>query len=110
MRCLLTGGRGFIASHLGNRLVELGHEVTGVDNLANPSSNKISFPCHDVNYREMGSLFDFDYHNFDVIFHLAAFINVDESIESPVAYFDNNAVRTGVLLDILRRKGWKGRF
>lgn len=94
---LITGSKGFIGSHLGNRLKELGHEVTGIDNDMNASDNPMIFFTLKEDYQEVRV------EGFDVIFHLAASINVDESIEKPDLYMDNNASGTLELLEKVRQ-------
>jgi dTDP-glucose 4,6-dehydratase len=107
MRILLTGCCGFIGSHLGNKLVELGHEVLGVDNLSNYSDNKKNFKYEAIDFRQYVQEQDLD---FDVIFHLAAAINVDESIKIPEYYFTNNSFGTLQLLEAARKRNFKGKI
>lgn len=97
MRILITGARGFIGSHLGNKLSSMGETVTGIDDNSHVSDNKTSF---DV---ETGNIFDIEnVENYDAIIHLAASINVDESIERPVDYLKNNTLGTLSLLEVAR--------
>ena len=104
MKILITGARGFIGSHLGNRLVELGHQVVGVDNKHHTSTNEIKFDCMTDTFQNLLSpINDIEKHFWDVIIHLAAFINVDESIEDPVMYMDNNAMGTLEVLEYVRK-------
>lgn len=86
-KALVTGGAGFIGSHLSRRLVSDGWDVTVVDNLSTGEStniadilNKITFLEFDINDSErlvkaMSGV--------DVVFHLAAIPSVPRSIESP---------------------------
>ena len=53
MKILITGARGFIGSHLGNKLVELGYEVVGVDNGHHASENKINFECYQMAFQKL---------------------------------------------------------
>ena len=98
MRILITGGRGFIGSHLGNRLVELGHDVIGCDNGINPCSQPLNFECIDHQAKHWR-----DFSKIDAVFHLAAWINVDESIAMPDEYLYNNSVETTELLLNVRK-------
>lgn len=108
MKILITGAAGFIGSHLGNRLVELGHQVLGVDDYSNPSQNKLEFQCESLHYLQYAK--ENDLTVFDVIFHLAASINVDESIDFPEKYFNNNTQGTFLFLEQLRKFKFKGKF
>ena len=100
MKILITGAHGFIGSHLINKLIELGHEVEGVDNLCNPSGNPVTAKVHIMNVRQF--LREKGIEKYDAIFHLAAYINVDESIKHPDIYFENNAVMTMMVLEVVR--------
>lgn len=108
MKILLTGAKGFIGSNLGNYLHSSGHEITGVDNLSNPSDNAILFPMLYQNYRQ--SIAELPLDEFDAVIHLAASINVDESIASPQHYFDNNAAGTVFILEEMRKQQYKGKM
>jgi len=107
-KILVTGGEGFIGSHLANRLCELGHDVTVVDDSLftnqgikrNPLNKKIK--VIDADFSTVSILMGEDCEQFDVIYHLAASINVDESIQKPREYFDNNFDGTCRLIDEIR--------
>lgn len=81
-RVLVTGSRGFIGSHLVERLRELGWSVVEVD--LKIGSNVLDFKSQE---------------RFDVVFHLAGLISVPESMEKPVDYLVNNVVGTKRLLE-----------
>lgn len=108
MRILITGACGFIGSHLGNRLVELGHEVVGIDNLSHYSQNKKLFKYEAMDFRQYVAEWPLD--DYECIFHLAAHINVDESIGHPDIYFDTNARGTLSLLESLRKQNYDGKI
>lgn len=83
---LCTGGLGFIGSHLVDALVELGHNVTVLDNIStgqlenlNKDAKLIIGDISDTTLVE--TIFNDNY--FDVVFHLAAQINLRESIHKP---------------------------
>ncbi|NPV87985.1 NAD-dependent epimerase/dehydratase family protein [Coprothermobacteraceae bacterium] len=85
-RALVTGGAGFIGSHLTDRLLREGFRVLVVDNLTTGDSSNVNpaaeFVCMDIRSPEMKKLiaeFKPDY-----VFHLAAQINVRKSIAQPV--------------------------
>jgi nucleoside-diphosphate-sugar epimerase len=95
---MLTGAQGFIGAHLGNYLIDRGHEVVGIDDLSNPSQQAVRFPLEKKGYADATSLA-----GYDVTIHLAASINVDESILKPERYFENNVLGTLRFLETLRR-------
>lgn len=108
MKILITGAKGFIGSHLGNRLGQLGYEVVGVDNLSHTCLNPINFKYEVMDYRQFVQQNDLN--DFGAIFHLAAHINVDESIIAPEAYMLNNAMGTITLLEQARKNNYKGKI
>jgi nucleoside-diphosphate-sugar epimerase len=107
MRILVTGAAGFIASHLCEKLVDLGHEVVGLDNYNNyysPSLKKVNaqdLQKHGINIFEIDlnddlhSVFETPY---DYIYHLAAQPGI--SSETPLSdYVTNNIYATQNLLE-----------
>lgn len=105
MKILITGAAGFIGSHLGNELTALGHDVIGIDDFSHPSDRPRVFDC------EYGEIWNGTVLSaFDVIFHLAAHINVDESINKPSEYLRNNSLNTVRLLKGCQERGFKGKF
>lgn len=106
MKVLVTGAKGFIGSHLGNRLKDIGYQVIGIDNECHKSDNETRFEVINEDYRSARRLFV----DVDVVFHLAAYINVDESIEKPQEYFDNNALGTLSILNFLNKQNHEVKF
>jgi len=104
---LITGGCGFQGSHLALRLNELGHNVTV---LAAPSlhAKKNSFILVEKGINVVwGTVLDKDVvercvDNKDVVFHLAAKINVDESIKVPDEYLRSNFIGTLNVIDVVK--------
>lgn len=95
MKCLVTGGLGFIGSHIVERLVKDGHTVKILDNL---STYKIeNFDCLGNNTEIInGNILDFDKclsscADIDTVFHNAAIASIRASIENPIETMQANA-------------------
>ena len=106
-KCLVTGGAGFIGSHLVDRLINDGHEVLVIDNLSTGKEENINpkakFFKHDIREpltREMIG-------EVDTVFHLACLARVQPSIENPQLYHDVNVGGTHNLLNACRVAGVK---
>jgi UDP-glucose 4-epimerase len=107
MRYLVTGGAGFIGSHISRELLERGHSVRVFDNFS--SGKRDNLHGLDVEIVE-GDLRDADavaqaVKGMDVIFHEAAFVSVPESMEKPQECFDVNVTGTSGLFESARRAG-----
>ena len=105
-RCLITGHKGYIGSHLFKTLQDLGHEVKGID-LKSEYPNDI---LRDLKEYDDGSeRFNPNYQNFkpEYIFHLACFPRVSYSIENPVETMQNNIMATSIVLNFARKVGAK---
>lgn len=113
MKYLVTGGAGFIGSHLADRLIEDGHEVMVIDNL---STGKLA----NIRHLENHPKFDFkiasvmDYHTLeqlveecDQIFHLAAAVGVKLIMENPVETIVTNVQGTENVLKLASYHGKK---
>ncbi|QJP34288.1 UDP-glucose 4-epimerase GalE [Nonlabens sp. Ci31] len=101
MKILVTGGLGYIGSHVVVELQEQGYEVLIIDNLSNTSLdvlNKItsitnikpSFEKVDVRDKESLATFFEKHRNVKGIIHFAASKAVGESVENPLLYYENN--------------------
>src|SRR5271168_1234542 len=114
MRTLVTGAAGFIGSTLVDRLLEEGHQVTGVDNLSagSPAANfksahrhngpgRFTFVAADVRHPELSDIVAGS--NPDVVFHLAAQVDVRRSVDDPQHDARNNVLGTINLLEASRR-------
>jgi UDP-glucose 4-epimerase len=100
---LVTGGCGFIGSHLCAKLVELGARVTIIDNLSTGSLKNIESIANQVTLITK-SITDYQAcveatQNQSLVFHLAAFISVPESIEKPRSCYATNVDGTANLLE-----------
>jgi UDP-glucose 4-epimerase len=113
MRALVTGGAGFIGSHLAERLLKDGNKVAVIDNLSTGSlENMESFENHagfefvkgDIRNTElMEPLVE----RSDVIFHLAAAVGVRLIAEDPVHTIETNIGGTEIVLNIANKFGRK---
>jgi len=101
MKYLVTGGAGFIGSHIAEELLAAGHQVRVFDNLSsgyerNIETLDVEFVCGDV--RDLAAL-KTAARGVDGIFHEAAMVSVPESVEKPV---ENNAINvTGTMNALL---------
>jgi len=108
MKSIVTGGAGFIGSHLCDLLLSRGHEVCIIDNLACGRLKNIEhlrgndkFSFHEADIRDPGidSLFGAT----DWVFHLAGLADIVPSIEQPDNYFSTNVAGTFNVLECARR-------
>ena len=103
MKVLVTGGAGFIGSHIVKALGELGHEVLVVDSLIKGHREAVLFgklEVLDVGDKDLISEV-LEQFKPDAVMHFAAFIEVGESVENPRKYYENNTVKTLSLLDAM---------
>lgn len=113
MRSLVTGGCGFIGSHLAEQLLGMGHEVVIVDNLSCGRIENIeSFSDHPaltfinadiIDRAQIASAFE----GVDWVFHLAGIADIVPSIEQPDAYFQTNVTGTLNVLQSAKESGVK---
>ena len=109
MRCLVTGGAGFIGNHLVNRLVEDKHEVIVFDDLSTGKKENINkeakFFLIDVSNKDVFNTQTMQdiISGVDVVFHLAAFPRVEPSIERPVHSHNINVNGTLNMLNVSRK-------
>jgi len=113
LRCFVTGCAGFIGSHLTDRLLALGHDVTGYDNL---STGQIGFLQDATRYERFrfveGDLLDLPdltrtMKGCEMIFHLAANADVRFGTEHPTKDLHQNTIATVNVLEAMRATGAK---
>jgi len=110
MNILVTGGAGFIGSHLVDHLIEMNHSVIVVDNLSTGNIknlskviNKIKFIRCDLS--ENTELWEREFLNIEYVFHLAALADIVPSIQNPCAYFKSNVISTLNVIEAARKYG-----
>lgn len=114
MKVLVTGGAGYIGSHICVELMTSGHDVTVIDNLCNSSQvalqrvekiaqTSLRFVQGDVrNAADLVRAFE---GGIDAVIHMAALKAVGESCKQPLVYYDNNIVGTIKLLQTMSALG-----
>ena len=111
MKALITGGAGFVGSHLAEALLKAGHSVMVIDNLSTGSMDNIrhlktndrfEYVIETVeNERLLAELID----AADVIYHMAAAVGVKLIVEEPVKTIETNVHGTEVVLKLAAKKG-----
>ena len=118
MKYYITGINGFIGFTLAKKLAELGHEVTGIDNMNHYydvalkiARNRILVKEHGIrsNYGSLLSNGDLNHtlskEKPDVVIHLAAYAGIRNSIENPNQYINNNVTGTQNLINACEKYG-----
>jgi UDP-glucose 4-epimerase len=109
MKVLVTGGAGYIGSHIVKTLGEKGCDIIVYDNLsyghdwALLSGRLVKGDLGDAEYLDAV----FAEEKFDAVIHMAAFIVVDESIHEPLKYYRNNFINTLTLIGACLKHGVK---
>ncbi|MHC4214829.1 MAG: GDP-mannose 4,6-dehydratase [Planctomycetota bacterium] len=113
MKVLITGGAGFIGSHLAERLVGQGDEVVVIDNLSTGKLGNIEKIWEKAGFRFVeGDICDVGLmeslaEKCDVIYHLAAAVGVQLIADHPVRTIETNIGGTEVVLDVANKFGRK---
>src|SRR5204862_5282845 len=103
MRYLVTGGAGFVGSHLSEALLAEGHEVCAIDDLSTGSVDNVSHLRSNPRYRlQVESIFNAPLtaeliDASDMVFHLAAAVGVFQIIGSPVKTIETNIRGTEIV-------------
>jgi UDP-glucose 4-epimerase len=110
MNILVTGGAGFIGSHLVERLIELGHHVCTLDDMSNGrpefldqagKSNRHSMVHGSVTDKDLlGKLME----RCDLVFHLAAVLGVKNTVENPIKVIEGNIDGTRNILELAHQR------
>jgi UDP-glucose 4-epimerase len=107
VRILITGGAGFIGSHVADAYLALGHDVTIVDDLSSGSMENVPrgarFYERDIRADDLDEIFEAE--EPEIVNHQAARANVRESFQMPLLYADVNVLGSLNLLECCRRHG-----
>jgi len=110
MAVLVTGGAGYIGSHMALELVDAGEKVVVLDDLSTGFRWSVPQEAHfvggDVGDSDLVSRL-IDEHGIDSIMHFAAKIVVPESVADPLTYYSNNTVKTRSLIETAVTRGIK---
>lgn len=113
MNVIVTGGAGFIGSHLVDRLLADGHDVTVLDNFSTGrpenlkhQENEKRLRLIEVDIQSRGAIQEY-FKGVDWVFHLAALADIIPSIEKPEEYFRSNVDGTLAILEAVRQGGVK---
>ena len=111
MKILVTGGAGFIGSHIVEYLVQRGDNVIVLDNLSNGKMQNMSKVSDDINFVN-GDVRDYNLveqlvKDVDSVFHEAALVSVPESFKMQNEYFDVNVNGTENILKLAKEYGFK---
>lgn len=108
MKILVTGGAGFIGSHVNKLLLDQGYTVTVIDDLSKGHQSlldpRVNF--HQVSTADQKQLEEILI-GHDAVIHMASFIEVGESVKKPVEFTQNNIVGTVKLLEAMKNTNVK---
>jgi len=107
---LLTGGAGYIGSHVTNLLIDQGYNVTIIDNLITGNKILINPKAKFVNcdIADTKNISEVLINNkFDIVMHFAGLIRVDESVKEPEKYNEFNFEKAKIFLDVCFENGLK---
>jgi len=99
---LVTGGAGYIGSHVVNLLIDKGYRVTVIDNLVTGTFNLINKNAdfYNTDIADETKVNDIlQNKEFDIVMHFAGLIRVDESVKEPEKYNEYNYVKAKLFLD-----------
>lgn len=109
MKTLVTGGAGFIGRWLVKKLLSEGYEVTSIDDFSNGKEENIDefrnvkeFRFFEMDIRNVHKIDEIFKERYDIVYHLAAEINVQKSIDNPSQTFERDVVGTFNILEKCR--------
>jgi len=109
MKIIVTGGAGFIGSHLVVELLAFGHEIVVLDNFSTGCLENLSHIDHEITVVECdirtGGKWSEEFQGVDWVFHLAALADIVPSIENPIEYFQTNVDGTFNVVQACSRSG-----
>ena len=113
MNVLVTGGTGYIGSHICVELLEAGHEVIVIDDFSNSKPEVLSYikeiTGQEVRFYEFNILDEakteavFKENKIDAVIHCAAFKAVGESVQKPIEYYTNNLMTTLIVSKMMKK-------
>ncbi len=109
MKSIVTGGSGFIGSHLCEKLIQEGHQVLAIDNLYGSKLANLKSITDNPNFTfvkadvRFFSEIESHFKGADYVFHLAALADIVPSIENPKSYFETNVNGTYNVLEATKK-------
>lgn len=113
MNVLVTGGTGYIGSHICVELLEAGHEVIVIDDFSNSKPEVLGYikeiTGKEVKFYEFNILEEakteavFKENKIDAVIHCAAFKAVGESVQKPIEYYTNNLMTTLIVSKMMKK-------
>ena len=103
MKCLITGGAGFIGTNLIKRLLKDGHEVVSLDNYSTGLVENQQDGCtyHELDFSKVDLKY-LSWVNPDIIYHIGALARIQPSFEKPTDSFETNVLGTQYIMDYAR--------
>src|SRR3989344_7992654 len=107
IKAIVTGGAGFVGSHMVELLLDKGFEVIAVDDMSNGQQENIDLFKGNPNYKfykiDLARKFDDSIFDVDYVFHMAALADIVPSIEEPLKYHNANVTGTIKVLEACRK-------